>query len=70
MTLRGRLADRVPAPISLRLRGKRSVRRVFGLHPPADLITSLVPTGKNAIDVSANRGVYAIFQPRMNAALG
>jgi FkbM family methyltransferase len=64
MTLRGRLADRVPAPISLRLRGKRSVRRVFGLHPPADLITSLVPTGKNAIDVGANRGVYAYWMAK------
>jgi FkbM family methyltransferase len=61
MKMRGRLADRLPAPISLRLRGERSVRRAFGLHAPADLITSLVPPGRNAVDVGANRGVYAYW---------
>lgn len=61
MRIRGRLADRLPASISLRLRGERSVRRAFGLHAPADLITSLVPPGRNAVDVGANRGVYAYW---------
>jgi len=64
MTLRGRLADRMPATISLRLRGERNVRRVFRMHQPADLITGLVPRGRNAVDVGANRGVYAYWMAK------
>ena len=64
MAIRGRLADRIPAPISLRVRSEGSVRRAFGLHAPADLITSLVPPGRNAIDVGANRGVYAYWMSK------
>ena len=69
MALRGRLADRIPARISLRVRGERNVRRVFGLHAPADLITSLVPPGKNAIDVGANRGVYTYWMSKRASAV-
>src|ERR1035437_1223616 len=69
MRIRGRLADHLPAPISLRLRGDRNVRGVFGLHAPADLITSLVPAGRNAIDVGANRGVYAYWMSKQASAV-
>lgn len=69
MRIRGRLADQLPAPISLRLRGDRSVRRAFGLHPPADLITGLVPPGRNAVDVGANRGVYAYWMAKRAAVV-
>lgn len=61
VTTRGRILDRVPAPISLRLRAERNVRRLFGLHAPADLVTSLVPRDRNAVDVGANRGIYTYW---------
>jgi FkbM family methyltransferase len=55
------LLDRLPAPVSLRLRAERNIRRVFGVHAPADLIIGLVPWGRNAVDVGANRGIYAYW---------
>ncbi|GAC1668250.1 MAG: hypothetical protein NVS9B8_10540 [Candidatus Limnocylindrales bacterium] len=58
---RGKLLDLVPAPISLRLRAEPKVRRLFGLNAPADLITELVPRGRNAVDVGANRGIYSYW---------
>lgn len=61
VTARGRLLDRVPARLSLRLRGERNIRRLLGLHAPADLITGLVPPSRNAIDVGANRGIYTYW---------
>ena len=61
VTARGRLLDRLPAPVSLRLRAERNVRRILGLHAPADLITGLVPRGRNAVDVGANRGIYTYW---------
>lgn len=69
MKIRRHLADRLPAQISLRLWGERSVRRVFGLHPPGDLITSLVPFGRNAVDVGANRGVYTCWMAKRAAVV-
>jgi FkbM family methyltransferase len=48
----------------LRLRAERNVRRLFGLHRPADLIIGLVPRGRNAVDVGANRGIYAYWMSR------
>jgi len=64
MTTRGRLVDRLPAPLSLRLRAERSVRRALGLHRPSDLIIGLVPRGRNAVDVGANRGVYTYWMTK------
>lgn len=64
MTARGRLLDRLPAAVSLRLRAEPSVRRLFGLHRPAELIIGLVPRGRNAVDVGANRGIYAYWMGR------
>ena len=64
MTTRGRLVDRLPAPLSLRLRAERNVRRVLGLHEPADLIIGLVPRGRNAVDVGANRGIYTYWMAK------
>ena len=61
VTTRGRLLDRLPAPVTLRLRGERNIRRVLGLHAPADLIIGLVPRGRNAVDVGANRGIYTYW---------
>lgn len=61
MTIRGRLLDRLPAPVTLRLRGERNIRRLLGLHAPTDLITGLVPRGRNAVDVGANRGTYTYW---------
>jgi len=61
MSVRGRFLDRVPAPLSIRIRGERNVRRLFGLHAPADLIAGLVPRGRNAVDVGANRGIYTYW---------
>jgi FkbM family methyltransferase len=61
VTARGRLLDRLPAAVSLRLRADRNMRRLFGLHAPADLIIGLVPRGRNAVDVGANRGIYAYW---------
>ena len=58
VTKRGRILDSLPAPLTLRLRAERNVRRLLGLHGPADLIMGLVPRGRNAVDVGANRGVY------------
>jgi FkbM family methyltransferase len=60
-TARGRLMDSLPAWISLRLRSERNLRRVLGLHPPADLITELVPSARAAVDVGANRGIYTYW---------
>lgn len=37
------------------------MRRVLGLHAPADLIIGLVPRGRNAVDVGANRGIYTYW---------
>lgn len=37
------------------------MRRLFGLHAPADLITGLVAPGRNAVDVGANRGIYTYW---------
>jgi len=64
VTPRGRLLDRLPAPVALRLRGERNIRRLLGLHEPADLITGLVPRGKNAVDVGANRGIYSYWMAK------
>lgn len=64
MTPRGRLLDRLPAPVTLRLRGERSIRRLLGLHAPADLITGLVPRARNAVDVGANRGIYTYWMAK------
>lgn len=64
MTIRGRLVDHLPAPLSLRLRAERHVRRVAGLHKPADLVIGLVPPGRNAVDVGANRGIYAYWMAK------
>jgi FkbM family methyltransferase len=64
VTARGRLLDLLPAPLSLRLRAERNVRRLFGLHRPADLILGLVPRGRDAVDVGANRGIYAYWMGR------
>lgn len=61
VTTRGRLLDRLPAPLSLRLRAERNIRWVLGLHAPADLIIGLVPPGRNAVDVGANRGMYTYW---------
>ena len=61
VTTRGRLLDRLPAPVSLRLRAERNVRRALKLHAPADLIIGLVPRGRNAVDVGANRGIYTYW---------
>jgi len=61
VTTRGRLLDRLPAAVSLRLRAERNIRRVLGLHAPADLIIGLVPSGRNAVDVGANRGMYTYW---------
>lgn len=69
MTTRGQLTDRLPAPISLRLRGSRNVRRLFGLHEPADLILGLVPRGRKAVDVGANRGVYTCWMSKRAASV-
>jgi len=43
------------------------MRRVLGLHAAADLITGLVPRGRNAVDVGANRGVYAYWMGKRAA---
>ena len=67
MTSRGRLLDRLPAQLSLRLRAERHIRRVFGLHAPADLVTSLVPPNRNAVDVGANRGIYTYWMAKRAA---
>lgn len=61
MLTRGRLLDALPARISLRIRAERNVRRLLGLHAPADLIMGLVPRGRNAVDVGANRGIYTYW---------
>lgn len=61
MTTRGRIIDRIPAPISLRFRSSRRMRRLASLHEPADLVSSLVPAGRTAVDVGANRGIYACW---------
>ncbi len=37
------------------------MRRALGLHAPADLIIGLVPRGRNAVDVGANRGIYTYW---------
>ena len=37
------------------------MRRLVGLHAPTDLIIGLVPRGRNAVDVGANRGIYAYW---------
>jgi FkbM family methyltransferase len=50
--------------VSLRLRAEPSVRRLFGLHRPAELIIGLVPRSRNAVDVGANRGIYAYWMGR------
>jgi FkbM family methyltransferase len=42
---------------------------VFGLHAPADLIAGLVPPGRNAVDVGANRGVYAYWMAKRSAVV-
>jgi len=63
------MVNLLPAPISLRMRGERGVRRAFGLYPPADLITGLVPPGRNAVDVGAYRGVYAYWMTRRAAVV-
>ncbi len=64
MRIRGRLVDRLPAPVSLRLRAERNMRRLLGLHEPADLIIGLVPRGRSAVDVGANRGIYAYWMAK------
>jgi FkbM family methyltransferase len=63
-TMRGRLMDRLPGWISLRVRAERNVRWVLGLHQPADLITRLVPSGRAAVDVGANRGIYTYWMSK------
>lgn len=67
VTTRGRILDSLPAPVTLRLRGDRNVRRMMGLHGPTDLIMSLVPRGRNAVDVGANRGVYTYWMAKRAA---
>lgn len=37
------------------------MRRLLGLHAPADLILGLVPRSRNAVDVGANRGIYTYW---------
>ncbi len=37
------------------------MRRLLGLHQAADLITRLVPPGRAAVDVGANRGIYTYW---------
>ena len=69
MISRGKLTDRLPAPLSLRLRSARSVRRLFGMHAPTDLILGLVPRGRNAVDVGANRGVYTCWMAKRAVAV-
>jgi FkbM family methyltransferase len=67
VTTRGRLLDLLPAPLSLRLRGERNIRWLLGLHHSADLITALVPPGRNAVDVGANRGTYTYWMAKRAA---
>lgn len=69
MSARGRILDRVPAILSLRLRAHPNVRRLFGLHGMADLIISLVPRGKIAVDVGANRGIYTYWMSKRASAV-
>jgi FkbM family methyltransferase len=64
MNTRGRLVDQLPPRLSLRLRAERNVRRVLGIHEAADLILSLVPRGRNAVDVGANRGIYTYWMTK------
>jgi FkbM family methyltransferase len=69
MNMRGRLVDRLPPRLSLRLRAERNVRRVLGMHAAADLITGIVPRGQSAIDVGANRGVYTSWMAKRAASV-
>jgi FkbM family methyltransferase len=64
MNIRGRLVDHLPPRLSLRLRAERNVRRLLGMHEAADLIIGLVPRGRNAVDVGANRGVYTSWMAK------
>jgi FkbM family methyltransferase len=59
--------DRLPAAISLPIRAEPKVRRLLGMHAPAELIARLVPPGRNAVDVGANRGIYTYWIHRKAA---
>jgi FkbM family methyltransferase len=61
--------DFLPAWISLRLRSERNLRRLLGLHRPADLITQLVPAGRAAVDIGANRGIYTYWMQKRASAV-
>lgn len=56
-----RLLERVAPKATLHIRGRKNRRDLFGLHAPAQRLVELVPSGRPALDVGANRGLYAYW---------
>lgn len=55
------LVEVLPPPAGLRLRAWKNYPRMHGLFAPAQAFCRLIPTGSNAVDAGANRGVYAYW---------
>jgi len=63
------IGDGLPPRLGLGLRAWKNRSNLFGLHAPASALVAWVPPGMAALDIGANRGLYAHWIAKRAAAV-